>query len=98
MSLDPVRTPLFAPKSDDWRDRLAAIVTTMRELSLHTDPLEMGKTYSKRIRQIFPLDRVVSISRRDLESADGGKTQRVESPRRWRSMHSGDFGINRARK
>jgi sigma-B regulation protein RsbU (phosphoserine phosphatase) len=38
----------------------------MRELSQQTDPLEMGRLYGKRMRKLIPVDRSVSISRRDL--------------------------------
>jgi sigma-B regulation protein RsbU (phosphoserine phosphatase) len=46
--------------------RLALIVETMREMSLHTDPETMVRSYGQRLQSIFPLDRRVSVSRRDL--------------------------------
>lgn len=51
----------------DWRRRLAIIVETMREMSRQTDPQEMVRTYGERMRQLLPIDRRVSLSRRDLE-------------------------------
>src|SRR4051812_46698859 len=65
MSANP---PLFSPKDQDWRPRLSAIVETMREMSLHTDPQAMSRAYGTRIRKIFPTDRFISLSRRDLYS------------------------------
>lgn len=55
------------PKSVDWRARLSTIVETMRELSRQTDPMAMGRTYGERIRTIFPTDRFMALSRRDLD-------------------------------
>ena len=42
------------------------IVETMREMSSQTDPLEMRNAYGKRMRQLRPTDRTISLSRRDL--------------------------------
>lgn len=50
-----------------WRQRLAQIVETMREMSLTSDPEEMVRTYGARMRQLMPTDRLVAVSRRDLE-------------------------------
>src|SRR5438105_11493683 len=58
--------PPVEPK-EDWRGRLAIIVDTMRELSRQTDPQEMVRTYGERMRQLLPIDRRFSLSRRDLE-------------------------------
>ena len=52
----------------DWRSRLAIIVDTMREMSRQTDPQEMVRTYGERMRQLLPIDRRFSLSRRDLEA------------------------------
>jgi phosphoserine phosphatase RsbU/P len=51
---------------DDWRDKLAIIVETMRDMSRHTDPQEMVRAYGKRIQQFLPIDRRLSLSRRGL--------------------------------
>jgi sigma-B regulation protein RsbU (phosphoserine phosphatase) len=45
---------------------LGYIIQTMREISRHTDPQQMVANYVQRIRQIIPMDRHVSLSRRDL--------------------------------
>jgi sigma-B regulation protein RsbU (phosphoserine phosphatase) len=47
---------------------MALIVETMREMSRQTDPQEMVRAYRKRIRQVMPVDRSLSLSRRDLPS------------------------------
>src|SRR5262249_28610404 len=50
----------------DWRERLALVVATMREMSSQTDPQEMGRAYRQRMRRLLPIDNAVSLSRRDL--------------------------------
>jgi sigma-B regulation protein RsbU (phosphoserine phosphatase) len=52
--------------TDDWRERMALIVDTMREMSLQTEPQAMVRAYRQKIRQLFPIDRSVSLSRRGL--------------------------------
>jgi sigma-B regulation protein RsbU (phosphoserine phosphatase) len=51
---------------DDWQERLAFIVETMRDMSLQTDPQAMVRAYGIRMRQLMQTDRTVSMSRRDL--------------------------------
>lgn len=48
-------------------ERLKAIVETMRDMSRQTDPQEMVRTYGERMRQFFPAERFLAISRRGLE-------------------------------
>src|SRR5229473_2239301 len=50
----------------DWRERLAFIVETMRDMSRQTDPQAMVRAYGTRMRQLMQTDRTVSLSRRDL--------------------------------
>jgi sigma-B regulation protein RsbU (phosphoserine phosphatase) len=50
----------------DWRKRLDHVIATMREMSEQTDPLTMGQAYSKRLRELRPIDRYVALSRRGL--------------------------------
>lgn len=52
----------------DWRQRLDTIVSMMREMSRHVDPQVMVQTYRARVRDLLPVDRTVSLSRRDLQS------------------------------
>ncbi|MFO0930196.1 MAG: PP2C family protein-serine/threonine phosphatase [Gemmataceae bacterium] len=50
----------------DWRQQLAFVVATMREMSTHTDPQEMRLAYTQRMRTLLPVDGSLSLSRRDL--------------------------------
>jgi sigma-B regulation protein RsbU (phosphoserine phosphatase) len=55
---------LFGDKN--WREQMAFVVASMRELSSQTDPQEMRRLYSRRMRTVLPVDGSVSLSRRDL--------------------------------
>jgi sigma-B regulation protein RsbU (phosphoserine phosphatase) len=55
------------PEPGTWQARLAEIVTMMREMSRQTDPQEMVAAFRTRIRKLYPVERALSISRRDLE-------------------------------
>lgn len=55
----------FLPNTD-WQARLNAIVATMRELSLQTDPQQMVRLYVERMQHLLPVDRRISLSRRGL--------------------------------
>ncbi len=59
------RSAPFLPNAD-WQARLDAIVATMRELSLQTDPQQMVRLYSERMQRLMPVDRRISLSRRGL--------------------------------
>ncbi len=48
-------------------DRLEIVVETMREMSLHTNPEEMVRSYTARMRKLFPADRYLGFSRRGLQ-------------------------------
>jgi sigma-B regulation protein RsbU (phosphoserine phosphatase) len=50
----------------EWRQRLALVVATMREMSRQTDPMEMRRAYGRRMQALRPTDRSVSLSRRGL--------------------------------
>lgn len=52
--------------SDDWQQRLAVIVDTMRDMSRHSDPQAMVRAYGERISQLAPIQRRLSLSRRGL--------------------------------
>ena len=60
------RTLSFFDHATPWDERLSFVVETMREISSQTDPQQMVKAYGRRMRQIMPADRTVSLSRRDL--------------------------------
>jgi phosphoserine phosphatase RsbU/P len=51
---------------DGWQQRLTVIVETMRDISRQTDPQAMVRAYGARMRQLLPIDRRLSLSRRDL--------------------------------
>lgn len=53
-------------RSGSWQERMALIVQTMRELSRQTDPQEMVRAYGRNARQLLPIDRSISLSRRNL--------------------------------
>jgi sigma-B regulation protein RsbU (phosphoserine phosphatase) len=57
---------LFGEK--DWREQMAFVVATMREMSSQTDPQEMNRAYRRRMRTVLPVDGSVSLSRRDLST------------------------------
>jgi sigma-B regulation protein RsbU (phosphoserine phosphatase) len=49
-----------------WQERLALIVEIMRDMSRQTDPQQVVRSYGERIRQLMPIDRRLSLSRRGL--------------------------------
>jgi len=51
----------------DWNERLAIVEDTMRTISQQTDPQELVRTYGEKLRQLTPVDRRISLSRRDLQ-------------------------------
>jgi sigma-B regulation protein RsbU (phosphoserine phosphatase) len=51
----------------DWERRLADIMEMMREMSQHRDPQAMVAAYGRRAGRIYPIDRFIAISRRDIE-------------------------------
>jgi sigma-B regulation protein RsbU (phosphoserine phosphatase) len=53
--------------SKDWREQMAYVVATMREMSSQTDPVEMGRAYAQRMRTLLPVDGSLGLSRRDLD-------------------------------
>lgn len=52
--------------ADDWRTRLTRVVDTMREMSRQTNPEEMVRAYSARMREMLHTDDTISLSRRGL--------------------------------
>jgi sigma-B regulation protein RsbU (phosphoserine phosphatase) len=63
-SLTATTTPNHT--TEDWQQKLAIIVDTMRDMSRQTDPQEMVREYGKRIQQFTPIGRRLSLSRRGL--------------------------------
>jgi sigma-B regulation protein RsbU (phosphoserine phosphatase) len=62
-----VAPDFFDTEPRNWRARLAVSVEVMKELSRYTDPQEMYTVFSRRMAQLFPVSRQVSISRRGLQ-------------------------------
>ncbi|HYH66148.1 MAG TPA: PP2C family protein-serine/threonine phosphatase [Urbifossiella sp.] len=56
----------FDTESRNWRGRLAASVDLMRALSRSSDPQEMYALFSRRMDELFPVTRRLTISRRGL--------------------------------
>ncbi|MFO0801240.1 MAG: PP2C family protein-serine/threonine phosphatase [Gemmataceae bacterium] len=56
----------FDTESRNWRGRLAASVELMRALSRSSDPQEMYALFSRRMDELFPVTRRLSLSRRGL--------------------------------
>jgi len=52
---------------EDWQVRLHDIYELMRDMSRRTDPQEMVRAYGERVRNLYPVDRRISLSRRELE-------------------------------
>lgn len=65
MSSTPYLAETDAPAAG-WRERLAVIVETMREMSRQNDPQEMVRDYARRMQQFLRIDRRISLSRRGL--------------------------------
>jgi sigma-B regulation protein RsbU (phosphoserine phosphatase) len=61
-----VAPDFFDTEPRNWRARLSASVEVMRELSRYSDPQEMYAVFSRRMAQLFPVSRQLSISRRGL--------------------------------
>jgi sigma-B regulation protein RsbU (phosphoserine phosphatase) len=62
---------LFRSASDlplSWQERLERVVNTMREMSQQDDPQEMVRAYARRMESLFPVERRISLSRRELAS------------------------------
>jgi sigma-B regulation protein RsbU (phosphoserine phosphatase) len=60
------RTDFFDLRPEAADARLSLTLDVMRELSEATDPQAMYHVYSRRMREIFPTNRQISLSRREL--------------------------------
>ena len=65
-----VAPDFFETEPRNWRARLAVSVEVMRELSRSTDPQEMYAIFARRIAQLFPVSRHLTISRRGLRNPE----------------------------
>lgn len=57
---------MFELESGDWQQRMSLVVETLREMSEHTEPAAMVRSYGARMRNLLATDRMVAVSRRDL--------------------------------
>jgi sigma-B regulation protein RsbU (phosphoserine phosphatase) len=72
------------------QERLKVVVETMREMSRQTDPQAMVRAYVEKIRQIVPIDRGISLSRRDLKGPQFRITRSTtwkEAINPWKEKH-----------
>jgi phosphoserine phosphatase RsbU/P len=63
----PSNGNIFGLQSGHWRERLNDVVALMREMSRQTDPQEMVRAYSTRLRKMLRTDSFLALSRRGLE-------------------------------
>lgn len=68
MSAPSIPSGLGSFNTGTWQERLQAIVETMREMSRQTDPQEMVSLYVRRMQELLPVDRRLSLSRRGLRA------------------------------
>src|SRR6478735_6262251 len=61
-------TTATAKETGFWRPKLSDIVDLMKDMSRHTDPQEMVRSYGSKIGELLPIDRRISLSRRGLEA------------------------------
>jgi sigma-B regulation protein RsbU (phosphoserine phosphatase) len=61
-----VAPDFFETEPRNWRARLAASVEVMREFSRYSDPQEMYAVFARRMAQLFPVSRQLTVSRRGL--------------------------------
>jgi sigma-B regulation protein RsbU (phosphoserine phosphatase) len=62
----PVAPDFFDTEPRNWRARLAVSVELMKELSRHSDPQDTYQVFARRMGELFPVTRQLSISRRGL--------------------------------
>ena len=64
---DIVPAQMLLDLDSPYDDRMSFIIDTMREMSRISDPQELVRVYGSRMRQVLPIDGMVSLSRRGLE-------------------------------
>lgn len=64
MSVTP--TDFFDPTARNSRARQAVAVELMRELSRYSDPGELSRVFARRMNQLYPTARQITLSRRGL--------------------------------
>lgn len=61
-----MQADVLSASARPWKERLDAVLDLMREMSRQTDPQEMVQAYIARVSKLIPVDRRISLSRRDL--------------------------------
>jgi sigma-B regulation protein RsbU (phosphoserine phosphatase) len=61
-------TDFFDPATRHARGRLAVSVELMRELSRYSDPEELSRVFARRLNQLYPTSRQLTVSRRGLDA------------------------------
>jgi phosphoserine phosphatase RsbU/P len=80
----------LGPLAGNATERMALILAMMREMSSLSDPQEMSRAYHKRMQKLLPVDRVVSVSRRDLQHPYYRVTRNTDWPvpiNPWKEKH-----------
>src|SRR5438876_5527982 len=83
-------TDFFTTQTLDWHERMAITVEVMRELSLVSDPQAMNQVYTRRMGELFPTARQISLSRRRLVYPDVRVTRAstwTEDINPWKEPH-----------
>jgi len=76
-------TDFFDPTARNSRARLAVSVELMRELSRYADPDELYQVFSKRMNQLYPTARQLTVSRRGLDRPQFRIQRFNEGPHLW---------------
>jgi len=61
-------TDFIDPTARHTRGRLAVSVELMRELSRHSDPEELARVFARRLNQLYPTSRQITVSRSGLDA------------------------------
>lgn len=86
----PATSDFFNTESRNSRSRLTASVELMRELSRSSDPQEMYQLFARRMDDLFPVTRRLTISRRGLHYPEYRITRCTlwkESVDPWKETH-----------
>lgn len=85
-----VAPDFFETEPRNWRARVALSVDVVRELSRATDPQEMYKVFARRMAQLFPVSRHLTLSRRGLRHPDfrvARFSQWADPANPWKEQH-----------
>lgn len=85
-----VAPDFFDTEPRNWRARLALSVEVVRELSKATDPQEMYKLFARRMAQLFPVSRHLTLARRGLTAPEfrvARYSQWADPANPWKESH-----------